>query len=94
MLPWGQTGACQTGTSSDMMRSDASHVRGPQTAFTFNFNATGASNGDLMSSQITSGYDNTGAPEFVFSPEPGSGPATTRAIAVGVTQSLAACLGF
>ncbi len=65
---------------------------GPQTAFTFNFNATGASNGDLLSTQITSGYDNTGAPEFVFSPEPGSGPATTRAMGVGVTQALAACL--
>ena len=73
-------------------RQKVIEAAGPQTAFTFNFNATGASNGDLLSSQITSGYDNTGAPEFVFSPEPGSCPATTRAIAVGVTQSLAAIL--
>ena len=37
---------------------------GPETAFTFNFNATGAGSGDLMAAQIVSGYDNTGAPTW------------------------------
>ena len=37
---------------------------GPETAFTFDFNATGSDSGDLLSAAIESGYDNTGAPTW------------------------------
>jgi hypothetical protein len=65
---------------------------GPQVAFTFNFNATGASDGDLLSAQIISGYDNTGAPNYVFDPDSGSGSVDSRAMGVGVKQALASSL--
>ena len=69
-------------------RAKVLQAAGPDTAFTFNFNATGSSNGDLLSAAITSGYDNTGVPTWPATPDTGSG--TSSAEHMGVTLVTAA----
>ena len=63
---------------------------GPETAFTFNFNATGSGSGNLMSAQVASGYDNTAAP--TWSSDSGSDSGSDSAMSVGVKQVVAASL--